>query len=72
MCGAECIEIVDIGGAGLTEGDAMHLEAGCLQDIFENAERAGIRRGYGRAADQIAGDGDSICHRASLNPAKVR
>ena len=66
MCGARGadagIEIVDIGGAGLAEGDAMHLEAGGFQDIFEHAERAGIGRGYRGAAQQVAGDGEGISH----------
>ncbi len=52
------IEIVDIGGARLAEGDAMDVEAGSFQHIFEHGERAGIGRGYGRAADEIAGDGE--------------
>ena len=52
------IEVVDIGGAGFAEGDAMHLEAGGLQDVFEDAERAGVGRGYGGAAQQVAGDGE--------------
>ena len=52
------IEIVDVGGARFAEGDAMHLEAGALQDIFEHAERAGVGRGYRGAAQQIAGDGE--------------
>ena len=56
------IEIVDIGGAGFAEGDAMHLEAGVFQDIFEDAERAGIGRGYRRAAEEIAGNGKGIIH----------
>ena len=56
------IEIVDIGGAGLREGDAMHLEAGGFQQVFENAERAGIGGGDGRAADEVAGNGNGIIH----------
>ena len=63
MCGAAVadagVEIVDIGGAGLAEGDAMHLEAGGFQNGFEHAERAGIGRGYRGAAQQVAGDGKS-------------
>jgi hypothetical protein len=50
------VEIVDIGGAGLGEGDAVHLEADRFKNVFENAERAGVGRGDGRAADQIAGN----------------
>ena len=53
------IEIVDIGGAGFAEGDAMHLEAGGFQNGFEHAERAGVFRGYRGAAQQVAGDGES-------------
>src|SRR5215831_5748076 len=60
------IEIVDIGGAGLTKGHAVHFEAGTLEDVFENAERTGISRGYGRAADQIAGNGKGIGHASRL------
>ena len=64
MCGAPRadagIEIVDVGGARLAEGDAMHLEAGAFQDVLEHAERAGIRRGHRRAAQQIAGDGEGV------------
>ena len=74
MCGAAAdagIEIVDVGGAGLAEGDAMHLEAGGLQEAFENAERAGIGGGDGRAADEVAGDGNGIIH-APLNTPKRR
>ena len=56
------IEIVDIGGTGFAEGDAVHLEAGALQDILEHAERAGIGRGHRRAAEEIAGDGKGISH----------
>ncbi len=56
------IEIVDVGGAGFAEGDAMHLEAGGFQDVFEHAERAGIGRGDGGAADQVAGNGNGIIH----------
>jgi hypothetical protein len=40
----------------------VHFEAGTLEDVFENAERTGISRGYGRAADQIAGNGKGIGH----------
>ena len=56
------IEIVDIGGAGLAEGDAMHLEAGGFQKVFENTERAGVGRGDGGAADEVAGNGDGVIH----------
>ena len=56
------IEVVDIGGAGFAEGDAMHLEAGGFQDIFQNAERAGVGRGYRGAADEIAGNREGISH----------
>ena len=40
----------------------MHLEASAFEDIFEHAKRAGIGRGYGRAADEIAGNGEGIGH----------
>ncbi len=40
----------------------MHLEAGAFEDIFEHAERAGIGRSYGRAADEITGNGEGISH----------
>ncbi len=56
------IEVVDVCGAGFAEGDAMHLEAGALEDIFEHPKRAGIGRRYGRAADEIAGNGEGISH----------
>src|SRR6266568_2314555 len=39
-----CIEVVDIGSAGFAEGDAMHLEAGGAEDLFEHAKRACIGR----------------------------
>src|SRR3984893_11436227 len=32
------IEVVDIGSAGFAEGDAMHLEAGAFEYVFEHAE----------------------------------
>ena len=60
------IEIVDVGGAGLAEGDAVHLEAGGLQHAFEHAERAGVGGRYGRAADEVAGNGEGVGH-APLN-----
>src|SRR5258705_11544069 len=56
------IEVFDIGSAGFSEGDAMHLEAGAFKDIFEYAKRAGIGRGYGGAADEIAGNGEGVSH----------
>jgi hypothetical protein len=59
------VEVVDIGGAGLAEGDAVRLKAGGFQDGFQHAERAGIGRGYRGAANQIAGDregGEGIIH----------
>jgi hypothetical protein len=43
----------------------MHFEAGRFENIFEHPERAGIGRGYRRAADEVAGDGKggkSISH----------
>src|SRR4051794_31694164 len=32
------IEVVDIGGAGFAESDAMHLEAGRSEDFFKDAK----------------------------------
>ena len=54
------------GGAGLTEGDAVDGKAGGLQDGFENAERAGVGRGNGWAADEVAGNGNGIIHASRL------
>ena len=66
MCGTLLadpgIEIVDIGGAGFAEGDAMHLEAGSFQDVFENSQRAGVGRGDGRAPHEVAGNGNGVIH----------
>ena len=56
------IEVVDIGGARLRKGDAVHVEAGSLQDVLEDAERAGIRRRHRRAANQIAGNREGVTH----------
>jgi len=56
------IEVVDIGGARLAEGDAMYFEAGAFKDIFEHAECAGVSGGHRRAAEKIAGDGEGISH----------
>ena len=50
------IEIVDIGGAGFAERDAVRLKTFCLEDVLENAQRAGVSRGDGGAAQQIAGN----------------
>ncbi len=70
MCGASVadagVEIVDVRRAGLAEGDAMHLEAGVFQQALEDAERAGIGGSYGRAADEVAGDGNGIIHASRL------
>ena len=40
----------------------MRLEAGILQEVFENTERAGIGRGDRRAADEVAGNGNGVIH----------
>ncbi len=56
------IEIVDIGGPGLAEGDAVDLEAVGFEESFENAERAGVGRRDGRTADQVLRDRESIIH----------
>src|SRR5205814_9446525 len=60
------VEVVDVRRAGLAEGDAMHLEAGVLQETFEDAERAGIGRGDRRAADEVAGNGNGVIHTSRL------
>jgi len=56
------VKIVDIGGARFAEGDAVHFEAGALQDIFEYAKRAGVGRGSpkGSAADRGRWRGASV------------
>ena len=56
------IEIVDVGGAWFAEGDAMGLETGRFQQIFQHAERAGVGRRYRGAADEIAGDREGVGH----------
>jgi len=56
------VEIVDIGGAGLAEGDAVYGKTGRLQHVFEHAERAGVSRGYRGAAEEILGNGKGISH----------
>src|ERR1700722_18773749 len=61
-CADPGIEIVDIGRAWLAEGDAVGLEAGRFQDGFKHRKRAGIGRGYGRAAQEIAGDREGVSH----------
>ena len=40
----------------------MDLEAGVLQETFEDAERTGIGRGDRRAADEVAGNGNGVIH----------
>ena len=60
------VEIVDVGGAGFAEGDAVHVEAGVFQQALEHAERAGIGRGDGRAADEVAGNGNGVIHSPGL------
>src|SRR5262249_53716545 len=61
-----CIEIVDIGKAGFGEGDAMHLEAGGLEQSLEHAERAGIGGRYGRTADEGLRNREGIIHAPRL------
>src|SRR6185437_5053293 len=56
------VEIVDIGGAGLAERDAMNVEAGVFQQRLEHAQRAGIGGRDGGTADQVAGNGESVTH----------
>jgi hypothetical protein len=40
----------------------MHFEAGGVEDIVENVERAGVGWGYRGTADEIAGNGKSVSH----------
>jgi hypothetical protein len=40
----------------------MGFETGRFKEIFQNAERAGIGRGYRGAADEITGDREGISH----------
>ena len=56
------IEVVDVLGAGFAEGHAVQLEAGGLQQVFKNTQRAGIGGGNGGAADEVARDRNSIIH----------
>ena len=53
------IEIVDVGGAGFAEGDAMHLEAGGLQECFParraRRHRPALPMGSGRDRGQWRG-----------------
>src|SRR6476469_10991445 len=44
----------------------MHLEAGVFQQALKDAERAGIGGSYGRAADEVTGDGNGIIHASRL------
>src|SRR5205823_2666912 len=60
------IEIVDVGRAGLAEGDAVRLEAGFFQDSFEHAQRPGVGRGYGWAAEEGLGNREGISHAPGL------
>src|SRR4051812_33646870 len=64
------VKVFDIGGAGLAEGDAVHLETGALEELFDHAERARIRRSDRGAAQQIAGDGDGIGHHPASTAAQ--
>ena len=40
----------------LAEGDTIYLEAGAFQQALKDTKRTGIGGGYGRAADEVAGD----------------
>ena len=40
----------------------MAGEAGYGERLFKHAQRTGVGRGYRGAADEIAGDGESINH----------
>jgi len=67
------IKVVDIGRAGFAKGDAMHFEAGGAENFFDNAQCARIGRGYRRAAQEIAGNGEGVGHRFSgFNRATTR
>jgi hypothetical protein len=56
------VEVVDIGGAGFGEGHAVAGEAGRRQGIFKHPQRSGVGRCYRGAADEIAGNRESIGH----------
>jgi hypothetical protein len=56
------VKVVDIGGTRFTESDAVGFEAGAFQEFFQNTERAGIDRSYRAAANEIAGNRQSISH----------
>ena len=56
------VEVVDIGCAGLGEGHAVAGEAGCGERLFKHPQGTGVGRGYRGAADEIAGNGESIGH----------
>lgn len=55
-----CVEIVDVGGAGLAEGHAMRGEAGVLQQRLQHTERAGVGRRDRRTAQQGLSDGEGV------------
>ena len=56
------IEVVDVLGAGFAESHPVQLEAGGLQQVFKNTQRAGIGGGNGRAAHEVARNRNSIIH----------
>src|SRR5437879_3417067 len=60
------IEIVDVGRAGLAEGDAVRLEAGLFQGSLEHAQRPGVGRGYGWAAEEGLSNREGISHAPDL------
>ena len=64
------IEVVDIGGAGFAEGDAMHLEAGGLQSVSSTPSApasAGVTEGS--EADRGQWRGRRSCLRLTWRPA---
>ena len=65
------VEIVDVGGAGLAEGHAVAGEAAAFRAL-KHAQRTGIGRRDPGAADEIAGNRESIGHARPINPAAAR
>ena len=59
-------KVVDVGGARLGEGDAMHVKARVAEQPLQHAERAGVGGRDGGAADQVADDGDGVSHGVRL------
>ncbi len=47
-----CIEVIDVGCAGFAEDQAVREEAGLLQDVIEQRQRAGLVGRHALAADE--------------------